>query len=298
VKAPQYGFSDRDLTTYFQRIYKPATRTPTRTLPSPTSASTLTSSPPSSPQKSNIGATAGGAVGGAVFVLGVVALLVWLCMRQRQRSAAAAIYQQNDLYQHHSKQPSQDMQEHQHIPPGELTGESLHELPTALSPTMSKSGINYQIHSLSSATPSTTYSPPHSPSHSPLQSPPLAPAMHSASYSYQGQNHSVPYAVIPPYQPQTYDQQSRHPYPIQQPHTPLQPIYSQPPPQQQYTPPPLQNYSLPPQDDASNMQAPDVRRPSNPASTTTVRRREVGSVSSTRTSPGPRPIYENEPEGR
>jgi hypothetical protein len=296
VKSPQRGFSDRDLTNYFQRIYKPATRTPTRALPSATPTST--SSPTASPQKSNIGAIAGGAAGGAVFLLAVLALLVCLCMRRRKRHAAATENQLQRPYQQHSQQPSQDMQQRPYVPAGELTGDSLHELPTVLSPSMSKSGMNYGVHSLSSAAPSTTYSPPHSPPHSPPQSPPLAPAMHSPGYGYQGQNpNPSPYGV-PPYQQQTFYQQPGHPYPAQQPYPAMQTVYAPPPPQQHYPPPPQQYYPPPPQDDGPYIQAPDVRRPSNPTVISNVRRREVGSVSSTGTSPGPGPIDYNEQERR
>lgn len=295
MKAPKLGFSDRDLTNYFGRIYTPQSRTPTRALPTATSAPTT--SPTSGPKKSEIGAIAGGAAGGAVFLLAIIALLVWLYMKQRRRSATAAPAngqqdhdQQNHLYQHNALQASENMQKRSPIQGGELPAESVHEMPgRTFSPVTSKSGLNYQVQPLSSTTPSSTHSPYSSP-HSP-QSPPMP--THSPTYSYQGQNsaQSPSYAVIPPYQPQTFNQQPGQLFPMQQEaYSPTQPIFAQPVPQQHYVPQPHVCYPPPPQDNGLYTQGPEVRRPSNPGSATNVRIWEVGSVSS---GPG----YSHEQEG-
>lgn len=169
---------------------------------------------------------------------------------------------------------------------GELQAETIHEMDTrSLSPVASKSGMNFHIHPLSSSfeTPSSypsVYSTPHSP--------PLAPATQSPSHSYQGQSPApsppLPYAVIPPYTPQTLNQQFG-PAPTRHTYSPNG--YRPSSPQHQYSPPPPQEYFRPPpQENTPYTHSPEVQPPTNPDSTTNIRRREVGSVSS---SPGPTP---------
>lgn len=203
-------------------------------------------------------------------------------MKQRKRSAAASSQQnqnrQDSTYQEHTHQTSQNMQKRQPIQGGELPAESVHEMPgRPFSIVMSNSRMNYQIHPLSATTPSSTSSP-----YSPPHSPPI-PA-HSPTYSYQGQSsaqQSPSYAVIPPCQPQHFNQQSGPSFPT------LQESYShtqlaQTVPQQCFAPQPQSAvyYPPPPQDDG--LYTPEIQQPSIPGNGN-VRRREIGSGSA---SPG------------
>jgi hypothetical protein len=288
LQAPPNGFSDRDLVNYFQRIYKPATRTPTRSIPTPTSKPTSTSTPTSSPSKTNIGAIAGGAAGGFVFLLLVVALFVYLSIKRKRRARAAAAGNQQ------GQQPIPNMQQRPYVPAVEVGGgarrNDLAELPTnqfgVHSPTAPKSGLQYSVASLSSAPSSTTYSPPHSPPHSP------PPVTRPLNYDYEGPN---PGSAVPPYGVPAYHNPNPpgHAYPVQQPYPGIQSVYVPQQHQQPHYPPPQQfpTQYPPPQFYAPShlVHGPDIPRSSNPnlgQSSNLVPRREVGSISSTGSQPG------------
>lgn len=95
-KSPPNGFSDQALSVYFGQKATFDTRTPTRSIPSPTS----TPSPTAPPKTSNTGAIAGGAVGGVVILLIIAALIWWFCMKKRK--AATPVQQQPEIPQHNT----------------------------------------------------------------------------------------------------------------------------------------------------------------------------------------------------
>ncbi|QDS75309.1 hypothetical protein FKW77_001487 [Venturia effusa] len=285
MKAPELGFADRDLSTYFGRIYAPQSRAPTRTLP------TATSVPPSSNKNPNIGAIAGGAAGGGVLLLSIVALLVRLCMKQRKRSAAAVAGQQ-DPNQQSGRYASHTQQAYRMpLQGGELPTDTVHEMPgrtfSPMTTVTSKPGLAFQIHPHTSTTPPSTNSP-YSQPHSPARSPPLP--FQSPTHSPQGQfpAPSPPYAVIPPYRPQTPNQQFGPPLHSTQSErcSPPLPAFAQPVPQHHYIPQSQVYYPPPPQDYESSAPAP----PSNAGIATDVRRREDGAGSS---NPGFGPGYQH-----
>ncbi|KAF2398260.1 hypothetical protein EJ06DRAFT_558116 [Trichodelitschia bisporula] len=87
LRAPKAGYDYRDLGTYFQRTYQPASaRTPTRAIP--TSTGPATHSPSTKPK--HIGAIAGGAAAGGILLLALLALLLVCLKKRRARRAAAA----------------------------------------------------------------------------------------------------------------------------------------------------------------------------------------------------------------
>ncbi|PLB51632.1 hypothetical protein P170DRAFT_422622 [Aspergillus steynii IBT 23096] len=82
VKTPSDGFDDRDLQPYFERSYTPATRSPTRPIPSATSpADSDGSSRP-------VGAIVGGVIGGVAGAL-IIAGLVWFLLRRQRKKKEA-----------------------------------------------------------------------------------------------------------------------------------------------------------------------------------------------------------------
>lgn len=280
MQAPKNGFSDRDLTNYFQRIYKPATRTPTRAIPTATSPPLVTHKPES--KKSNVGAIAGGAAaGGVAFLLLVGALIYYFCVKRKRKS-------QSDGDHHSSPEDKRDTQQNAGHGAAEVNGEArgdnVAELPTIQSPMTQKSGLHSSVASISSNPTSTTYSPQLSPHHSPPHSPP--PQIQPLHNGSEGSSLVYPHGV--PFPPHQQPYLMGHPYPAQQPYPGMQSVYSPQsnymPPQQFYThpPPPPQQYMQ-----SYVVQGPDIQaHPHSAPDTRAVPRKEIGSVSSTGSSPG------------
>lgn len=87
VLAPTGGWAQRDLSVEFQRPYTPSTRTPTRSIPTLTSATPAPPPTTSAAAKSNKKAVIGGAVGGSlggILLLSLIACFLFLCLRKRK----------------------------------------------------------------------------------------------------------------------------------------------------------------------------------------------------------------------
>ena len=76
VTSPKGGFGDRDLNTYFQRVYTPPPRTPSQT--------------PENDDSTPVGAIAGGTVGG-VAGLCIIAGGLYLWLRRRRKQKATTV---------------------------------------------------------------------------------------------------------------------------------------------------------------------------------------------------------------
>ncbi|OCL01372.1 hypothetical protein AOQ84DRAFT_403499 [Glonium stellatum] len=86
VLAPTSGWTNRDLSVEFQRLYTPSTRAPTRFIPTPTSAVFAPPAATFAAAKSNREVVIGGAVGGALgaLLLSLFACVLFLCIRKRK----------------------------------------------------------------------------------------------------------------------------------------------------------------------------------------------------------------------
>jgi hypothetical protein len=193
MKAPKNGFADRDLTNYFQGIYKPATRSPTRAIPTPTSTPTTT--PKGNSKKTKVGLIAGVAAGGFVILVLIAAILIYCCTKSKTKASHINGPQQQGL------QPVYGIQHNPGYDVVEVNGENYQrhvaELPAAQSPASPKAELHYSITSVSSSPPLNSHSPLYSSTHSPpLQSP--LPTARSLSYSQEGSSPMISPSIYHP----------------------------------------------------------------------------------------------------
>ncbi|PWY73122.1 hypothetical protein BO94DRAFT_627641 [Aspergillus sclerotioniger CBS 115572] len=83
LTTPTSGFDNPDLQTYFQRVYTPSSRSPTRAIPTQTGSSNSTTS---EHQSTHVGAIVGGVVGGVVGAAAIAGILYWCLRRQKNTS--------------------------------------------------------------------------------------------------------------------------------------------------------------------------------------------------------------------
>lgn len=88
MTSPANGWATTDLSVYFQRLYTPSVRSPTRSLPS-TPTPIAPSAVPSHSDTINVGAVAGGAAGGGVVLIVAIVLGACCCIRRRKRRASS-----------------------------------------------------------------------------------------------------------------------------------------------------------------------------------------------------------------
>ncbi|KAK5697180.1 hypothetical protein LTR97_007315 [Elasticomyces elasticus] len=88
LTTPAAGWGHQDLAVYFTRSYSATSRTPTRYIPTITSAPPPATSSSVPKHRSSVGPIIGGVIGG-IAVLALLILGIWLCLRRSKRKREA-----------------------------------------------------------------------------------------------------------------------------------------------------------------------------------------------------------------